>query len=60
MCRMMRRTRTLDINMNEVGMPGYHCHSCDKNFRSAKALDKHVNKVHDGKPKRGFKRREKK
>lgn len=38
----------------------YHCHSCDKNFRSAKALDKHVNTKHNKKPKRGFKRREKK
>lgn len=59
MCRMMRRTKTLDIHMKEWGME-YHCHSCDKNFRSAKALDKHVNTKHNKKPKRGFKRREKK
>lgn len=60
MCRMLRRTKTFDINMNEVGMLDYHCHSCDKSFRSAKALDKHIVKQHgDKKPKRGFKRREK-
>ncbi len=59
MCRMMKRTKTLDIHLKEWGME-YHCHSCNKSFRSAKAVDKHIVKKHgDKKPKRGFKRREK-
>jgi uncharacterized C2H2 Zn-finger protein len=59
MCRMMKRekTKTLDVFMKELGME-YHCHSCDKNFRTARALDKHIVKKHgDKKPKRGNKRR---
>ena len=62
MCRMLkRRTKTFDINMNEVGMSNYHCYSCDKDCRSAQALDRHILKKHGDKkkPKRGFKRREK-
>lgn len=27
----------------------YHCHSCKKSFKTAKALDKHIVKVHEPK-----------
>lgn len=57
MCRMKERTKTLDIHMKEWGME-YHCHTCNKNFRTAKAMDRHIDRKHkDKKPKRGFKRR---
>ena len=41
MCRMMKRTKTLDIYMKEVGM-NYHCNTCGATKRTAKAMDRHI------------------
>jgi len=57
MLRMPKRRKTYDILFKEWGML-YHCHSCDKSFKTAPELDKHIRKKHkDKRPRRGWKRR---
>ena len=37
----MRRTKTLDIYLKEVGM-NYHCNTCGTTKRTAQAMDRHI------------------
>lgn len=48
------KKKTYDINMNEwkVWRMEYHCASCDKSFKSAKAIERHIRWKHSGKGKK--------